>query len=216
MSLPASLVRFGFRLLYNELAWTYDAVSYAVSLGQWREWTRAGLPFLQGPHVLELGHGPGHLQVALREAGFRPVGLDLSAFMGRMARVRAPALVRARAEALPFPAGAFDSVLSTFPTVYIAEPATLAGVARVLRPGGRLVVVPEAMLSGGGAAGRLIDWLYVLTGQRSAGGETSWITILQERMSAAGFETAAHTVVLPASRVTVVVGEKRKYADNAD
>ncbi|MCZ7544410.1 MAG: hypothetical protein M5R40_13175 [Anaerolineae bacterium] len=36
-----ALVRFGFRLLYNELAFTYDLVSRVVSLGQWRAWQRA-------------------------------------------------------------------------------------------------------------------------------------------------------------------------------
>ena len=47
-----TLVRFGFRLLYYELAWTYDLVSWLVSLGEWVRWHRAGLPFVQGPNVL--------------------------------------------------------------------------------------------------------------------------------------------------------------------
>ncbi|MCB9446672.1 MAG: class I SAM-dependent methyltransferase, partial [Ardenticatenaceae bacterium] len=46
------LIRFGFRLLYNELAWTYDAVSWLVSLGDWRSWQQAALPFVLGPDVL--------------------------------------------------------------------------------------------------------------------------------------------------------------------
>ncbi len=32
------LIKFGFRLLYQEMAWTYDWVSWLVSLGEWRRW----------------------------------------------------------------------------------------------------------------------------------------------------------------------------------
>jgi SAM-dependent methyltransferase len=42
---------------------------------------------------------------------------------------------------LPFCAASFDTVVSTFPTPYIAQSAALRETARVLRPGGRLVVV---------------------------------------------------------------------------
>jgi SAM-dependent methyltransferase len=82
------LIRFGFRLLYNELAWTYDAVSWLVSLGHWRQWQRAALPFVMGQRVLEIGHGPGHMLAALRAQGVNVIGLDLSPFMGQMARQR--------------------------------------------------------------------------------------------------------------------------------
>ena len=54
------LLRF-FHLLYHQLAWAYDAVSAAVSLGRWQDWGAAALPFVNGASVLELGHGPGHL-----------------------------------------------------------------------------------------------------------------------------------------------------------
>ncbi|MER3543218.1 MAG: hypothetical protein C4311_01115 [Chloroflexota bacterium] len=65
-----SLLRSAFRLLYNELAWTYDWVSQAVSLGQWRSWQRASLARLRGPRVLEVAHGTGDLLLDLAEAGF--------------------------------------------------------------------------------------------------------------------------------------------------
>ena len=63
MRLPRWLLRFGFRLLYNELAWTYDWVSRAVSLGQWRHWQRAVIPRLSGQRALEIAFGTGDLVV---------------------------------------------------------------------------------------------------------------------------------------------------------
>jgi ubiquinone/menaquinone biosynthesis C-methylase UbiE len=47
---------------------------------------------------------------------------------------------------LPFGDATFDSVVSTFPTEYIADPIALHEIARVLRPGGRLIVVVGANL----------------------------------------------------------------------
>ena len=80
------LVGFGFRLLYNEMAFTYDLVSWIVSLGQWRAWQRAALDHIDAPpgaRILELAHGTGNLQMDLRAAGYHTVALDLSRAMGR-------------------------------------------------------------------------------------------------------------------------------------
>ena len=122
---------------------------------------------------MELAHGPGHLLVAMKRAGFAPVGLDLSPQMGRLARKRLRdglfdvPLVRAHAQALPFRAGAFDSVVSTFPTEFIVDPATLQEVARVIGPAGRAVLVPGVVF-GASLPARLLELLYVVTGQRKS------------------------------------------------
>lgn len=216
------LIRFGFRLLYNELAWTYDVISWVVSLGQWRTWQLSALPFLAGSQVLELGHGPGHLLLALAEGGYQVVGVDLSPTMGRMARQRLekagyrPLLVQADVQHLPFAAN-FDSVLATFPTDYIIQPATLAAVRRLLRPGGRLVLVPAAELTNTGPISRFIEWLYRITGQtvrntvRSndfSRPVPSTNTLLEAALFQAGFSPTTQIVSLPHSTVTVVVAER--------
>ena len=82
------LVRFGFRLLYNELAWSYDMVSWAVSLGSWRRWQIGSLRFVTGRDVLEIAHGPGHMLSELSTRGFRVTGCDLSPAMGKQAKRR--------------------------------------------------------------------------------------------------------------------------------
>ena len=167
-----TLVRWGFHLLYNQFAWAYDAVSWLVSLGNWRRWQRATIPYLKGQRVLDLAFGTGNLLIDLVEAGYRPCGLDLSPYMVRIARhklrqreLHVP-LCRGRAQALPFADNVFDAVVSTFPAEFILHPATLREVIRVLRPGGRAVVVAEARLEGHGFLSRFIEWLYAITGQR--------------------------------------------------
>jgi ubiquinone/menaquinone biosynthesis C-methylase UbiE len=208
------LIRFGFRLLYNELAWTYDAVSWLVSLGHWRAWQQAALPFVTGRRALEIGHGPGHMLAALRAQDVDVVGLDLSAHMGRMARRRlgkdAP-LVRGLVQQLPWRSAVFDTILSTFPTEYIVAPETVAALYRVLKANGRLVVVPEGHLTGNGFIYRLLDWLFDVTGQRSApfdfSEEELWAHFIRP-FHEMGFTVTVHTIELTGSEVTVVVATK--------
>ena len=225
-----TLVRFGFRLLYYELAWIYDVVSWLVSLGEWSRWQQAALPFVKGPTVLEIGHGPGHLLTALQAAGQLVFGVDLSPHMGRQARRRLrrqklPAnLARAKVQALPFGTAVFHTVLSTFPTDYIVDPDTLAAIYRVLKADGRLVVVPEGHLTGTGGLHRFIDWLFQITGQRDGAFSvdhaqtwphpTVWEPFRQ-RFVSAGFELKIEQIPLPRSTVTIFVAKKRMSLERA-
>ncbi len=218
------LLRFGFRLLYYELAWTYDLVSWLVSLGEWRRWQQAALPFVQGPVVLELGQGPGHVLAALQQAGFTVWGVDLSPFMGRRARRKMqkhglPAsLIQAQAQALPLPTAVCHTVLATFPTEYIVDPQTLAAVHRVLVGNGRLIAVPEGHLTGRSSLHRLIDWLFRITGQRdgafSVDDAANWPhpdlwEPFRQRFVAAGFQLRIEQITLLRSVATVFIAEKR-------
>ncbi|NJO77779.1 MAG: methyltransferase domain-containing protein [Cyanobacteria bacterium RM1_2_2] len=151
------MVRFGFRLLYNELAFTYDTVSSVVSLGEWRCWQRSTIGYLpQQGLILELAHGTGNLQLDLHAAGFKPVGYDLSPYMGRIAQRKLRKagypvrLARGKAQQLPYGREAFSGVVSTFPTDFILAPETLHEIHRVLQADGVLVIVPNGVLNGGG------------------------------------------------------------------
>ncbi len=208
--LPRRLIKFGFHLLYHELAFTYDAVAWLVSLGQWRAWGRTALDRVRGPRVLEIGHGPGHLLIALARSGhLRPIGIDLSSDMIHIAHkniqragVHAPQ-VRCRVQALPFRSGEFDSVVATFPTDYIGDLATLREVQRVTNERGRLIVVFGAQLIGREPSKLLIEWLYRLTGQRDTKFDDE--ASIFDRV---GMPARIETETIGASTVTLVVAEK--------
>ncbi len=214
MNLWWRLLRFGFRLLYNELAFTYDLVSLIVSLGAWRCWIGVSLRHLDistGDHVLELAHGTGNLQLDLNAAGYRAVGCDLSSAMGQIARSKLARrdlpirLAQGRAQRLPFAAEIFAAVVSTFPTDFIIARETLAEVNRVLKPDGVFIIVPNAQITGGGWIGRIIEWIYKVTGQRLTSPDQSLLAGLF-----APFELEIFTESCPRSRVTVIVAHKTK------
>lgn len=142
---PARLYLWACDRLYRELAGTYDAVSWLVSLGAWDAWRRLALAEING-QVLELGYGTGALLAAMTAGGRSAVGVELSPQMQRVAAQRcagsdgAALQIRGRAEQLPLAASSFDTIVATFPAPYILAPPTLAECRRVLRAGGRLVV----------------------------------------------------------------------------
>jgi ubiquinone/menaquinone biosynthesis C-methylase UbiE len=208
------LIQFGFYVLYNQLAWTYDLVSKVVSLGQWHSWQLTALNYLNvesGARILELAHGTGDLEIDLHDAGYRVIGYDLSPYMGRIAQRKLKVrginakLVRGMAQKLPFPTGAFSAVVSTFPTNFIFAPETLQEVHRVLQPSGRLVIVPGGSLTGGSLAVRFIEWLYRITGQS---GQEAYQPII-DFFNQNGFELQVIEEKLSRSRAWVFVATRK-------
>lgn len=111
-----------------------------------------------GDRVLDVGCGPGRHAHALARAGLEVLGVDISAEfvdLARAARVEGATFRRLDARSLPFD-GEFDAVISlcqgafglsggpgsapTLPAGPELEEPVLAGMARALRPGGRLAL----------------------------------------------------------------------------
>jgi ubiquinone/menaquinone biosynthesis C-methylase UbiE len=205
------LVILGFRLLYNELAWLYDPVSWAVSLGRWRKWQKSIWPYLPlDGRVLEVGSGPGHLLADLAESGHESLGLDLSPAMLRLARRRlqrlglSARLCGGRAQALPFAAQAFDAVVLTFPTPFVYDPAWLPQLRRVLKPSGRLIVVEMASFDAHTPGLWLLEWLYRITGQRGP------VPDLPQLLGAVGLSARRESLPVDGTSVSLVVAEARR------
>lgn len=206
MELIRRFMRFFFRLLYHPFAFTYDLVAWVVSFGKWKDWVYSVLPFIKGTDLLELGHGPGHLQRLLLDRGLNPVALDESTQMGRLAKRRLGAsqkLARGITQALPYPNETFDSVISTFPSEYIFDPRTLSEVRRVLRNSGRLIVLPAAFPANG-----FLKWLYKITGESPAVLDESIKERLGKPFLQAGFEVEMHVIELKSSRLIIILAKK--------
>lgn len=209
------LLRLTFRLLYHELAFTYDLVSWFVSMGQWRTWQRQTIPFLTGEKILEVAHGTGNLQLDLIAKGHRPIAFDLSPQMGwiasrklRTAQVKPP-VVRGKVQALPFTTAYFTSLVSTFPTEFIVDTDAVKEFARVLVSGGRIVFVPSAYIIPAHFFDRLAKWLFEVTGQGgSPEVEAWWQSRLAQVYQSAGFQVKVERVNLPRSIVWVVIATK--------
>ena len=101
----------------------------------------AGWP--DGARVLDVGCGTGATLDFLAEAGLRAVGIDLSWKLLGQGNGRSPqhAFLQGRGETLPFAAHAFDGLLAECCLSLMADAAgALAEFARVLRPGGTLIL----------------------------------------------------------------------------
>jgi SAM-dependent methyltransferase len=103
---------------------------------------------------LEIGCGTGAAAARVRELGWEPLGVDLSAGMLRHARGRLP-ISRADAEHLPIRTGSVTSAITVMAHTDMAGyPAVLAEAARVLRPAGVFVHVGVHPCFCGGFADR--------------------------------------------------------------
>jgi demethylmenaquinone methyltransferase/2-methoxy-6-polyprenyl-1,4-benzoquinol methylase len=129
----------------------YSRRAALLSLGQEPRWHRFLADRIDaGPdaHVLDVATGTGAVAEALvLRRRCRVTGLDQSEEMLVAARERLSArgvaqrveLVRGEAERLPFPDAAFDGLTVSYLLRYVEDPgATLAELARVVRPGGTL------------------------------------------------------------------------------
>ncbi|BEL05516.1 hypothetical protein Q0Z83_037070 [Actinoplanes sichuanensis] len=105
-------------------------------------WMAAAGPFLPsgGGRILDLGAGTGRFSAALaRFSGARVVACEPSAAM--RARFSGAGMVGGAAEAMPFRAGVFDAVWASQVVHHVRDlPALAAGLGRVLRPGGHLLL----------------------------------------------------------------------------
>jgi SAM-dependent methyltransferase len=128
-------------IAFDRIADRYDATRGGMERGRRVGALLAELLPAAGP-LLEVGVGTGLISAGLGERGRTPVGVDLSLPMLAVARDRLPGRVAAGdAHRLPVRTGAVAGAYAVHVLHLVGSiPATLAELARVLRPGGTLVV----------------------------------------------------------------------------
>ncbi len=140
--------------LFSRIAPRYDWFNRLASCGLDQRWRRAAVAqggVETGQHVLDVCAGTGDLAIlsAARQSGQGVVvGIDMNREMLARAREKSQrrrleiGWLQGDAEALPFPSGSFDRVFIGFSTRNLADlTAGLREMIRVLRPGGRLIIL---------------------------------------------------------------------------
>ena len=199
-------MRLFFRLLYHQLAFTYDLVAASVSFNRWKDWVMSVIPFIEGDRILEIGHGPGHLQRILLSRNLFAVAIDESRQMSYLAQRNTDGmacLTRGLAQYLPFPAQAFDTIVSTFPSDYINDPLTLAEVKRCLLNGGRFIILPVAW-----PKNPFLDWLFRVTGESPPEAVELVKSKFKQPLVKAGFETEVKMLDVKSSLLLIVVAKR--------
>ncbi len=130
--------------MFDAVARRYDITNTVLSAGQdryWRKATRSALQIGPGDAVLDLAAGTAVSTVELERSGAWCLAADFSVGMLHAGRGRSVPKVAADATRLPFGDGVFDAVTISFGLRNVVDHvAGLREMARVTRPGGRLVV----------------------------------------------------------------------------
>lgn len=149
--------------MFAGIAHRYDLLNDLMTAGRHRAWKRnvARIARPAGERVLDLGSGTGDIARELaRGAASQVVAADLVPDMLRLARTRSVEVndpqQRARIDylvadalRLPFPDATFDCITSGFLIRNVPDvPAALAEMARVLKPGGRMICLEAARRDG--------------------------------------------------------------------
>ena len=134
-----------FDRFYTRFARLYETLIKIFPVG--RRWISDVMPHVQGPRVLEVSFGTGYL-LDLYEHDVEIVGVEYNWEMIGIAKGklinhgRSVPLQQADVNHLPFQSGAFDTVVNTMAfTAYPDGKAALAELNRVLRRGGKLVMI---------------------------------------------------------------------------
>lgn len=161
------------KAFYNKIARVYDFLS-EESEKPMREAGLKKLAAQPGERILEVGFGTGHCLVEVAQAvgpNGKVLGIDLSDQMVTLARdllkqeglAERAELVCGDAERLPYESNRVDGIFFSF-TLELFDtpelPKVLAECKRVLRPGGRIVVVGVSKMGEQGVVVSIFEWAH--------------------------------------------------------
>jgi demethylmenaquinone methyltransferase/2-methoxy-6-polyprenyl-1,4-benzoquinol methylase len=135
------------RAMFDRIARVYDLMNSVMTAGLHHRWRARAADLARvgpGARALDVATGTGDLAIELARRGAEVTGLDFSEPMLELARRKAPGIewVRGNALELPYGDGEFDAVTVGFGARNFADLGQgLAEMARVAKPGGRVVVL---------------------------------------------------------------------------
>lgn len=133
--------------MFDRIAGVYDVMNSVMTAGLHHRWRERAADLARvgpGSRALDVATGTGDLAIALARRGGEVVGSDFSEGMLERARVknRDVRWEQANALALPYPDNAFDAATVGFGARNFSDlRGGLSEMVRVVRPGGRVVVL---------------------------------------------------------------------------
>jgi demethylmenaquinone methyltransferase / 2-methoxy-6-polyprenyl-1,4-benzoquinol methylase len=135
------------RAMFDRIARVYDLMNSVMTAGMHHRWRERAADLARvgpGSRALDVATGTGDLAIELARRGAEATGLDFSEPMLELARGKAPGLdwVQGDALELPYGDGEFDAATVGFGARNFSDlDRGLREMARVTRPGGRVVVL---------------------------------------------------------------------------
>jgi demethylmenaquinone methyltransferase / 2-methoxy-6-polyprenyl-1,4-benzoquinol methylase len=135
------------RAMFDRIARVYDRMNSVMTAGMHHRWRRRAVDLARvgpGSRALDVATGTGDLAIELSARGAQVIGLDFSERMLELAREKAPAIefVQGNALQLAYPTASFDAVTVGFGARNFSDlERGLSELARVTRPGGRVVIL---------------------------------------------------------------------------
>jgi ubiquinone/menaquinone biosynthesis C-methylase UbiE len=193
--------------VYNALAPLYNSMDW-LTFGMWWRLVRRALDHVPPDgRVLEVAFGPGKLHAELAQRAALCVGIDLARGMCRYTKRRllraglTPNIARGSVFDLPYAAGMFDVVVSTFAFSGFPDGAkAMHDMARVIRPGGSMVLVDIGLPLDGKRLGTSLARLWERVGD--------YLYDIPAMMADAGLTVTVFEEYGPGQHIRVVVGEK--------
>src|SRR6476661_6859001 len=133
--------------MFDRIAAVYDVMNAVMTVGMDQHWRERAVDIARvgpGSRALDVATGTGDLAIALRERGARVVGADFAEKMLEVARRKAPDIDfrTGNALALEFGDNEFDAATVGFGARNFDDlDRGLSEMARVVKPGGRVVVL---------------------------------------------------------------------------